>query len=121
MPVFIRQALSAGFDVKAVYLATEDPNLNLGRVLIRVNNGGGFAPVGRIPNDHVQGLKQLPEVRKLANDLMIYDNTVHARSVRLVAHFREQQLVKLSRMIPKWAERAFGTTFDTWLRVERKR
>jgi predicted ABC-type ATPase len=117
----IRHARAAGYDVKAVYLATEDPNLNLGRVLIRVNNGGRFAPVGKIPNDYVQGLKQLLEVRKLANDLMIYDNTAHARGVRLVGHFHGEDLVKLSRMIPKWAQRAFGKTFDRQLRLEQQR
>ena len=38
-PQLIREAKSVGFEVKAVYVATEDPTLNLGRVLIRVSNG----------------------------------------------------------------------------------
>ena len=38
-PQLIREAKSVGFEVKAVYVATEYPTLNLGRVLIRVSNG----------------------------------------------------------------------------------
>jgi len=56
---FIRDAKAAGYDVKAAYLATEDPNLNLRRVLIRVNNGGPFAAISRIPEDFSKGLRQL--------------------------------------------------------------
>jgi predicted ABC-type ATPase len=112
----IRHARSAGYDVKAIYVATEDPDLNLGRVLIRVGHGGPFAPVGRIRDDSVQGLKQLAAVKKLADDLMLYDNTAHARSVRLVAHFHEGELVKLTRSIPKWAHGVFGKKFDSWSR-----
>ena len=115
-PQLIREAKSVGFEVKAVYVATEDPTLNLGRVLIRVSNGGPFAPISRIPQDYSHGLKQLPEVKKLADDLMLFDNTPHGRGIRLIAHFRERELVKLSRTIPKWAEKAFGKEFNTWLK-----
>src|SRR6266566_5268928 len=100
----IREAKSTGYEVKAVYVATEDPTLNLGRILIRVNNGGPFAPVSRIPDDFSKGVKQLPNVRKVAGDLMLLDNTVHARDVRLVAHFRKTDLAKLARSVPKCAE-----------------
>lgn len=31
----VRDARAAGFDVKVIYLGTEDPNLNVGRIMIR--------------------------------------------------------------------------------------
>ena len=114
-PRLIRAAKSVGFEVKAVYVATEDPTLNLGCVLIRVSNGGPFAPILRIPQDYRHGLKQLPEVKKLADDLMLFDNTPHGRGIRLIAHFRGRELVKLSRTRPKWAQKAFGKD-STWLK-----
>jgi predicted ABC-type ATPase len=114
-PQLIREAKSTAFEVKAVYLANEDPTLNLGRVLIRVNNGGRFAPVSRIPGDYAKGLKQLPKIRKLADDLMLFDNTAHARGPRLVAHFQQGRLQKLARAIPRWAQKAFEKEFDKWL------
>ena len=102
--------------MKAVYIATEDPTLNLGRILIRVSNGGPFAPISRIAQDYSHGLKQLPEVKKLADDLILFDNTPHGRGIRLIAYFRERELVKLSRTRPKWAQKAFGKEFNTWLK-----
>lgn len=111
----IRDARTAGYEVKAAYLATEDPSLNLGRILIRINNGGSFAPISRIPDDFSQGLKQLTTIRKMADDLMLFDNTAHGRGVRLVAHFHEGQLVKLARTIPKWAQRSSPNEFEKWL------
>ncbi len=112
----IREARAAGYEIKAVYLATEDPTLNFGRVLLRVNNGGRFAPISRIADDYVRGLSQLPKVKKLTDDLMLFDNTAHARDVRLVAHFQGRKLVKLVRQIPKWAQKTFGKKFTEWLK-----
>ena len=43
-PQIIQDARKAGFEVKVIYVATEDPNLNIGRVLLRVGQGGPFAP-----------------------------------------------------------------------------
>lgn len=109
----IQEAKSEGYEVKGVYVSTEDPDLNLARVILRVNNGGGFAPVSRIPQDCAYGVRQLPEVKKRVDDLMLFDNTPHGRGVRLIAYFRERELVRLARPIPGWAQRAFGQEFGT--------
>ena len=90
----IREARAAGFEVKVIYVGTEDPNLNMGRVLLRVNNGGAFAPLARIPDDYALGLKQLAEAKKSANDLMLFDNTTNGRGHRLVAHFQNGEVTR---------------------------
>ena len=87
----------------------------MGRVLVRVNNGGPFAALARIHDDYVHGLKHLPEAKKLADDLMLFDNTTHGRGHRLVAHFHAGELMKLARSVPKWAQRVFGKEFEKWL------
>lgn len=115
-PQRIREAKSAGYQVKAAYVATEDPTLNLGRILIRISNSGAFAAISRIPRDFSQGTKQLTQIRKLAEDLMLFDNTPHARGVHLIAHFHEGVLVKLARSVPKWAQRVFEAEFEKSLR-----
>jgi predicted ABC-type ATPase len=111
----IREAHEAGFDVKVFYVGTEDPNLNMGRVLLRVSNGGSFAAMARIADDYAHGLKHLPNAKKLADDLMLFDNTTHGRGHRLVAHFHAGELMKLARAVPKWAQRVFGKEFEKWL------
>jgi len=47
---------------------------------------------------------------------MLFDNTVHARGVRLVAHFHKTDIVKLARSVPRWAESVFQAEFEKWLR-----
>ena len=111
----IREAQDSGFDVKVFYIATEDPNLNMGRVQVRVNNGGAFASLARIPDDYAQSMKQLSDVKKVADDLMLFDNTAHGRGHRLVAHFQGGKVMKLARSVPKWAQRVFGKEFEKWL------
>src|SRR6266702_2108719 len=111
----IREAQDSGFDVKVFYIATEDPNLNMGRVLVPVNNGGAFASLARIPDDYAQSMKQLSDVKKVADDLMLFDNTAHGRGHRLVAHFQAGELMKLARSVPKWAQKVFGKEFEKWL------
>ena len=111
----IREAQDAGFDVKVFFVGTEDPNLNMGRVLLRVGNGGPFAALARIPDDYAQGLKQLPDAKKLADDLMLFDNTAHGHGHRLVVHFHAGELMKLTRSLPKWAQKVFGKEFERWL------
>jgi len=87
----------------------------MGRVLLRVSNGGPFAALARIHDDYVHGLKHLPEAKKLADDLMLFDNTTHGRGHRLVAHFHAGELMKLARAVPKGAQKVFGKEFEKWL------
>jgi predicted ABC-type ATPase len=117
-PQILQHARDVGYEVKVIYLATENPNLNIGRVLLRVGQGGLFAALARVPDDYAKGMKQLPEVKKLADDLMLFDNTVNGRGVRLVAHFRQGELVKLARTVPKWAEKVLGKEFEKWRNPE---
>ena len=111
----IQEAHDSGFDVKVFYIATEDPNLNMGRVQVRMNNGGAFASLARIPDDYALSMKQLSDVKKVADDLMLFDNTAHGRGHRLVAHFQVGELMKLARSVPKWAQKVFGKEFEKWL------
>src|SRR5947209_7615938 len=55
----VRDAQAAGFDVKVIYIGTEDPNLNVGRILVRVSHGGALAPLAWVASDFEQGLKRL--------------------------------------------------------------
>jgi predicted ABC-type ATPase len=113
-PKLIDGARKAGYEVSIIYLGTEDPSLNIGRILVRVAQGGPFAALGRIAEDFTRGTKQLPDLKGLANELMLFDNTTNGRGARLIAHFHEGDLVKLARSVPRWAQKAFGKEFGRW-------
>ena len=104
----IRDARAAGFGVKVIYIGTEDPNLNIGRILIRVSQGGAFAPLARVASEFEQGVRQLRRVSEQVEDLILFDNTPNGRGVSLVAHFQNGKLARMARAVPKWARAVLG-------------
>jgi predicted ABC-type ATPase len=50
-----------------------------------------------------ESTKNLSEVPKHADELLVYDNTAHRRGFRVVAHFIGGKLSKTAQTIPDWA------------------
>jgi predicted ABC-type ATPase len=81
------EARAAGYTTKVLFISTEDANLNVGRILVRMSRGGKVEAVSSIINSYKDSTKNLAEVRKHADELIVYDNTAHDRGYRVVAHF----------------------------------
>lgn len=111
----------SGFEVRAVFIATEHPDLNTARILSRVSRGGLFGPVARLREEYEKGLRELPAIKQAVDELILLDNTEEGRSPRVVAQFVSGEIVKLSRSIPEWAQRSFDKEFAKFLRQERSR
>jgi predicted ABC-type ATPase len=60
-----------------------------------------------------ESTKNLSEVPKHADELLVYDNTVHRRGFRVVAHFIDGKLRKTGQEIPSWAVNVFGKELHT--------
>ncbi len=112
----LENARQAGYTTKVLFISTEDPNLNVGRVLLRMSQNGQGVPLATIPESYEEAMRSLPEARKHADDLLIYDNTPNGRGHRLVARFIAGELVKISQTPPEWLKAVFGRE----LRVEEK-
>ncbi|MGB7844612.1 MAG: hypothetical protein WBL63_03285 [Candidatus Acidiferrum sp.] len=104
----LESAREAGYATKVVFISTEDPNLNVGRILIRMSRGGQSVPLSSIPESYEQSLRSLPEARKHADDVLVYDNTAHRRGFRMVAQFIGGNLCKTAQTIPGWVGKVFG-------------
>jgi len=104
----LESARQAGYTTKVFFISTEDPNLNVGRVLLRMSQDGQGVPLGTIPESYEEALKSLPEARKHADDLLVYDNTENGRGHRLVARFIAGELVKTTNTPPEWLKDVFG-------------
>jgi len=102
------EAKAAGYSTKVFFISTEDANLNVGRVLVRMSRGGQAAPVSSVIDSYRESTKNLSEVRKHTDDLLVYDNTAHRRGYRVVAHFVGGELSKAAQTIPDWAASVFG-------------
>ena len=102
------QAKTAGYSTKVLFISTEDANLNVGRMLVRMSRGGQAAPVSSVIDSYRESTKNLSEVPKHADELIVYDNTAHRRGFRVVAHFIGGKLSKTAQTVPDWAAKAFG-------------
>jgi predicted ABC-type ATPase len=101
-------AKAAGYSTKVLFISTEDANLNVGRVLVRMSRGGKAEAVSSVIDSYRESTKNLAEVRKYADDLIVYDNTAHNRGYRVVAHFVGGELNKAAQTVPDWAAKVFG-------------
>jgi len=76
------QAKAAGYSTKVLFISTEDANLNVGRVLVRMSRGGQAVPVSSVIDSYREATKNLSEIPKHADELLVYDNTAHRRGFR---------------------------------------
>ncbi|PYV65578.1 MAG: hypothetical protein DMG97_31930 [Acidobacteria bacterium] len=104
----LERAREAGFTTKVVFISTEDPNLNAGRILVRMSHGGQSVPLSTVPESYEEAMKSLPEARRHADDLLVYDNTPNGKGHRLVARFIAGELVKTTNTAPAWLKNVFG-------------
>lgn len=116
----LEEARQAGYTTKVLFISTEDPNLNVGRVLLRMSQNGQGVPLATIPESYEEAMKNLPEARKHADDLLIYDNTPNGRGHRLVARFIAGELVKISHTLPEWLKDVFGRELRNDARQQEK-
>jgi predicted ABC-type ATPase len=112
----LESARQAGYSTKVLFISTEDADLNVGRILVRMSRGGQAVPLSTIPESYEEAIKSLPEARRHADDLLVYDNTPNGKGHRLVARFIAGELVKTTDSAPEWLKDVFGLE----LRGERK-
>jgi predicted ABC-type ATPase len=65
-------------------------------------------PLSSIPESYEPSMKSLPEARKHADDVLVYDNTPDGKGHRLVARFISGELVKTTRTPPDWLKNVIG-------------
>ncbi len=108
------EAKAAGYSTKVLFISAEDANLNVGRVLVRMSRAGKAVPLSSVVDSYRESPKNLPEVRKHTDDLIVYDNnTAHRRGYRVVAEFIGGELSKVAQTIPDWAAKVFGKELHT--------
>ena len=71
----VEAAQDKGFLVKLAYIATESPEINIGRVADRVNKGGHHVPDGDVVRRYYRSLDNLPDFFEKADEKTIIDNS----------------------------------------------
>jgi len=113
------QAKAAGYSTAVLFISTENAQLNVGRVLVRMSRGGQAVPVSSVIDSYDESTKNLPEVLKHADELIVYDNTAHRRGFRVVAQFIDGNLCKTAQTIPGWVAKVFGKELRATIQHEK--
>ena len=78
-----------------------------------MSRGGQAVPVSSVIDSYRESTKNVSEVPKHADELIVYDNTAHRRGFRVVAQFVGGKLSKTAQSIPDWAAKVFGKELQT--------
>jgi predicted ABC-type ATPase len=108
----LEEGRKAGYSPKVLFVSTEDATLNVGRVLVRMSQGGYPVPFAAAAQSYSAAHENLRKIVPLADDFFLFDNTPNARGHRMVARFAGGDLIKVAQTIPHWLKNAFGKEIE---------
>lgn len=99
---FLKRAQSLGYRVYLYYVATEDPEINVSRVKLRVAQEGHNVKEEVIRSRYFKSLQQLKSAVKLSNRAYIFDNS--GKVSLLIAEVTNGEDVTIidTKVIPNW-------------------
>lgn len=71
----LQAAMRAGYATTVIFIATDDPQINIERVALRVADGGHDVPKDRIRSRHRRSIALAPVALAFATHAYVYDNT----------------------------------------------
>ena len=97
----LEQASLLGYRVMLVFVGTNDPQVNVERVALRVRQGGHDVPTAKIIARYDRTLQLLPRAVELANVAYIFDNT---QTAELILQAIDGALNTIEPTVPNWVE-----------------
>lgn len=71
----MKRAKTRGYSIFCIYVLTNDPDVNVSRVVSRARNGGHDVPEKKVRERYVRALRILPQLIPLCTKLFVFDNT----------------------------------------------
>ncbi len=106
----LRDAQTQGFRTYLYFIGTEDPAINVQRVLNRVAAGGHDVPVNKIVERHARSLALLPDALECANRAFLFDTS--GEEPWYFAEVIEGTAIELqSDAMPRWFKRIWDEIF----------
>lgn len=96
----IREAKARGYGIMVFYIALSNPELNIDRVNLRVQQGGHDVPDADIRRRYERSLANAPEALLLANEGVVFDNSGLRR--RRMIETRNGQIIWRAKRVSKW-------------------
>ncbi|MDP9525805.1 zeta toxin family protein [Pseudomonas protegens] len=98
---FMREARARGYRTYLYFVSTEDPEINVDRVAIRVQEGGHPVEPEKVRERYIKSLNLLPEAVATSNRAYLFDNS--GDSAVLLAEITDgTQLEYRTEEVPQW-------------------
>lgn len=98
---FMREAQDKGYRTYLYFVATDDPEINISRVKLRVSQGGHDVPEGLIRSRYARSIDLLDEACTAANRAYVFDNSGDAHE--LIAEISDgDELTVHAAALPAW-------------------
>jgi predicted ABC-type ATPase len=97
---FLRQARSSGYAVFLVFIGLSSPDLSIARVMQRVEEGGHDVPDDKLLGRYPRTLANLRDAIPIVDEAFLFDNSSDREPFRLVAVYREGQVVRRAEPLP---------------------
>lgn len=98
----MQRAKAAGYEVTLIYVALNDPQLNVDRVTERARQGGHFIEPGTVRRRIGGSLANLPRALAIADQSVVLDNS--GPSHRRVLEVADGRLTFQAEQMPRWLQ-----------------
>jgi predicted ABC-type ATPase len=98
----LREAQATGFEIDFVFVALNNPERNISRIIDRVAKGGHFVPDEDVRRRYARSMLNAVELLRFADRTRVYDNSDH--EARLILTFQCGTLSWRADPLPAWAE-----------------
>lgn len=114
--LFMARAKTAGFTIQLYFVATGNPNVNVGRVRTRVAAGGHDVPEDRIVARYHRTIGLLPRALLASDRAVVFDNsnalehnqTLNLKPVFETTHLVDSLTIRPLPPVPVWAIQALN-------------
>lgn len=76
--LLLQKAKSTGYFIRCSFVLTAHPDLNIARVLSRVEAGGHAVPPEKVTSRYYKALSMIPQLLCICDRLNIYDNSLES-------------------------------------------
>ena len=104
---FIAHAKALGYEVNMVVIYLDPPELNIGRVAMRVSEGGHNVPVDKIISRIPRAHQHVGQAITLCDNVDFFDNSSREKPFTPMVSKEEQHVVWHSQPVPDWIKQLF--------------
>lgn len=100
----MQRAKANGYSVICIFVLTCNPNININRVISRVDNGGHDVPHEKIKARYMRSMKLFPNLFDICDELYVYDNSLDRSEglPQMIIQCRQGKIVSMPNSI--WSD-----------------